>query len=659
MAQVAEYGSWKSPITSSMVTHGGVSFSDAMTQIDTAGQEFADIVYWLEARADENGRVVLCSRRLGAEKCESWTPKDFNVRSRAHEYGGGAFFVHGGTVYFCNFADNRLYAQKSPTSDPKPLTPADKGWRYADGQFIGKLERIVCVREDHSGIESGKTKEAVNAIVMIKPETQEQVILASGADFYTSPKVSPDGTTLTWMQWNHPNMPWDLTELWTAKLTSDGVVEGSKKQINIGDVSVIQPRWSPSGDLYYISDSSQWWNLYHMKSDGTHNAIAPQEKEIGGPHWIFGNTAYAFDPQGSGKIAMTYGGTLEIYDMNTQETKKIETGFKSHSGLSYSCDGYVYCIGGSPVQFHCVIRVNVSTGKTDIVKESRPMTVDEGYLSIAEPITFTTAENKTAYAFFYPPKNKDYKAPADTLPPLLVQIHGGPTAACQPDLNLKHQYYTSHGIAVLDVNYRGSTGHGTEYRNELRRNWGVHDIEDSCHGALHMANVAKRVDPNRLAISGGSAGGYTVLACLTFKDVFKAGVSRYGIGELEALAQDTHKFESRYLDSLLGKYPEEKHIYVDRSPINSVEKLTVPVAFFQGEDDKVVLPNQAEMMYNAVKSKGIPTAYVLFPGEGHGFRKAENIQAALDGELYFYSRVFGFQPAETPYKMEIDNLASA
>ncbi|XP_070579119.1 dipeptidyl peptidase family member 6-like [Ptychodera flava] len=576
--KVSEYGSWKSPITSALVTQGGVGLGyDSLVQIDDAGQEYADVAYWAESRFDEAGRVVICSKRLGAEQFEVWTPKGFNVRSRCHEYGGGSYFVHGSSVYFCNFADNRMYVQKSSDDEPTPLTPADCGWRYADGQISEKLNRILCVREDHSGIETGKTKEAVNTVIMIMPDTKEQKVLSQGV--------------------------------------------------------------------------SGWYNavLDTMESP-------KYEKEIGGPQWQFGPKSYVFDPQDSRKVAITYEGKIEIFDLTSKESTKLETGFTSHDHLCYSYDGYIYCRAGSPVKFKCIIRVNAKTGKTDILRESRSSDIDEGYLSVAEPITFPTADNDVAHAYFYPPKNKDFKAPEGSLPPLLVQIHGGPTAACSPDLNLNHQYFTSRGFALLDVNYRGSTGYGTKYRNKLRGNWGVHDIEDSCHGALYLANEAKKVDPKRLAISGGSAGGYTTLACLTFKDVFKAGVSHYGVGNLEALATDTHKFESRYLDTIIGKYPEEKHVYIDRSPVHFADKLNASVAFFQGEDDKVVLPNQAEEMFSLVKAKGLPTAYVLFPGEGHGFRKSENIQASMDGEFYFYSKVFSFEPAETPYEMDIINL---
>ncbi|XP_002736640.1 uncharacterized protein LOC100367529 [Saccoglossus kowalevskii] len=615
---VREYGTWKSPITSASVTEDGVGLSPAeITVSDPSDQRQADIIYWSETRF-ERGSAVICSRRLGEDGFTTWTPENMNVYSRVHEYGGGAFFVYAGVLYFSNFTDNRMYAQKSPKDTPTPLTPADCGWRYADGQFSGKLNRIVCVREDHSGIETGQTKEAVNTIVMINPETKEQIILASGFDFYSNPRVSPDGSKICWIQWNHPNMPWNDTQLWTAHMKPDGsgIIDGSEKQIDIGNVSVRSPSWSPSSELYYICDKTKWWNLYRIQKNGEHEVLFEQQREIGGPAWKFGTCSYKLDPQGSGHCITTYGGDLELCDLNTKKIlRKYNTGFTSHRNISYSYDGYIYCNAGSPTKFNCIIRVNVATGKTDIIRESRPINIDEGYLSIAQPISFPTADDKTAYAYFYPPNNKDFKAPEGSLPPLLVQIHGGPTSACSSDLGLHHQYFTSRGFAVLDVNFRGSTGYGTEYRNQLQENWGVYDVDDSCYGALYLAKTTKQVDINKLAISGGSAGGYTTLACLTFKDVFKAGVSHYGVADLEALAKETHKFESRYLDTMIGKYPEKKDVYIKRSPIHSVDSLSVPVAFFQGEDDKIVLPNQAEMMYNAVKAKGIPTSMVLFPGE--------------------------------------------
>ncbi|CAH1277717.1 APEH [Branchiostoma lanceolatum] len=652
MAACSPYGSWKSPISSALVAESGIRLSGV--QVDKSGKH-PDRVYWSELRPAEGGRIVVCSKDGDSQPTE-WTPEGFNARTLVHEYGGGATFVHSGVVYFSNFKDQRLYRQTSPDAAPEAITPADSGWRYADGEFCEKLNIITAVREDHGVVERAEAKEAVNTVVAIHPDTQEQFVLASGLDFYASPRVSPDGKKICWTQWNHPNMPWDSTEIWQADMKPDGKgVMEAHKVCGGDDVSVMYPRWSPSGELYYISDVTDWWNLYHVTPSGDHVAIAPQEKEIGNPHWQFGTTPYDFDAD-KGVIITSYGMELGVYDMGSGKYHtNVDTGFKTHVYLVMGGKGCAYCIASSPTQFPCVIRVNYATSKTDTVKSSKEVPVDTGYLSIPEEVTFPTAGGDKAHAYFYPPKNKDFTAPEGTLPPLLVRAHGGPTSSCSSTLNLNIQYFTSRGVGLLDVNYRGSTGYGTIYRNKLRQNWGIHDVDDCCHGALYLAGNGK-VDKKRLAIDGGSAGGYTTLASLAFRDTFHAGVSHYGVGDLEALAKDTHKFESRYLDTIVGPYPKTESTYKERSPMNHVDKLSCPIALFQGGEDKIVPPNQAEMMFEAVKNKGLPCAFVLFPDEQHGFRKAENIRKALDGEFYFLGRVFGYEPADKGGEIDIENM---
>ncbi|KAK3093720.1 hypothetical protein FSP39_019244 [Pinctada imbricata] len=656
----APYGSWKSPISSQMVSESSVAFQEIRLDGDRV---HTGTFYWSELRYEEGGRYVICSQKAGEDACKEWTPKDFNARTRVHEYGGGAFFVHGGHVYFSNFSDQRMYLQKTPDDAPEPITPNDCGWRYADGQYHATKGLIYCIREDHSLVEKKEAKEPKNTVVCINPNTQEQNVLAEGCDFYSGARVSPDGKKIAWIQWNHPNMPWDNTSLRVADLNEkgDGVVEGSEKEI-AGGCSLIQPSWTPYGELLYISDKTNWWNLYHLTTTGNHDNLLPRDAETGSPHWVFGHPNYAVDQGGSGKIVTVTKGELGVVNMLTREYHKIDTCYTSHSKLALSQDGHtLYCDAGSPTQFSCIVKINTENGEVTVIKKSKESSLDTGYFSIPTEISWDTSDGGKSYGYFYPPQNKDFNAPEGTLPPLLVKAHGGPTGQTMNVLNLKNQYFTSRGMAILDVNYRGSTGYGTEYRNMLKGKWGIYDMDDCCSGAESLANPKDgsepKVNKDMLCIDGGSAGGYTTLACLTFRKVFKAGASHYGIGDLGALARDTHKFESRYLDLLICPYEGDGiKVYEERSPINHVEKLNCAMALFQGDEDKAIPPNQAEEMYEAVKKKGHPTMYILFKGEQHGFRKAENIQKALDGEFYFFAKVFGYTPADTHISFEIENL---
>ena len=428
------------------------------------------------------------------------------------------------------------------------------------------------------------------------------------------------------------------------------MVPGTKKLVAGGDKeSVVYPSWSTDNRLTFISDRSNWWNLYQVNSSGQVMALFPKDSEFCGPHWEFGNTPYAFVP-GSDSILVNFAedgkGHLGLVDPKTSQLKTFETGFTAHSSLNVNSAGKAVFLGLDPTKPSSVVSLDTKTGAVEVIHRSRDIPVDEDYLSFPRSIEFPTTGGLTAHGYFYAPKNRNFAAPSSERPPLLVKVHGGPTAACSPAFNLAIQYWTSRGIAVLDVNYGGSTGYGRQYRERLAGQWGVVDVDDCCNGATYLADVTKEVDGNRLAIDGGSAGGFTTLAVLTFRSVFKAGCSNYGVCDLEALAQDTHKFESRYLDGLVGKYPEDKHIYLERSPIHHVDKLNCPIILFQGDEDAIVPPNQAEKMFEAVKEKGLPVAYVLFQGEQHGFRKSENIIANIEGEFYFFAKVFGYTPAD-------------
>ena len=634
----ASYGSWKSPITSDLIVSGTIGLGGVRLDGD---------VYWTELRPTEAGRNVIV-RRSADGKTTDMTPKPFNVRTRVHEYGGGAHLIHRDTIYFSNFADQRLYRQAGD-SEPVAITP-DAALRYADGVVDVQRQRLICVREDHTG-----AGEAINTIASIGLDgSTDQQVLVSGSDFYSSPRLSPNGTQLAWLSWNHPNMPWDGTELWVAAITTEGTVKDVQLIAGGVNESVLEPQWSPDGVLYFVSDRSGWWNLYRWQ--GSIEPLCPMEAEFGSPHWVFGISNYAFES--AQRLICTYSqeGLSYLASLNTQ-TKQLallETPYTEIGGI-HVAPGRVLFNAGSATEPGAIVQLDLATQQIEVLQRSSTLTIAPEYLSIPQPIAFPTENGLTAYGFFYAPKNQDYIAPSDERPPLLVKSHGGPTGSTSTVFNLKIQYWTSRGFAVLDVNYGGSTGYGRAYRERLKGQWGIVDVDDCANGATYLAESGA-VDGDRLVIDGGSAGGYTTLAALTFRKVFKAGASFYGVSDLAALAQDTHKFESRYLDGLIGPYPEAEALYQERSPIYATDRLSCPVIFFQGDEDKIVPPNQAEMMVNALRAKKLPVAYVLFSGEQHGFRKAENIKRTLDGEFYFYSRVFGFAMADEVEPVAIDNL---
>jgi dipeptidyl aminopeptidase/acylaminoacyl peptidase len=647
-AQIAPYGSWKSPITADLIVAGTIGLG----QIVLDGEN----VYWSEGRPAEGGRSVIV-RRTPDSKTTDVTPSPFNVRTRVHEYGGGAFAIKDGTVYFSNFADQRLYKQ-TPSGEPQPLTPV-ADLRYADAVVDLQRERIICVQEDHTKGD----REPANSLVSISLNNDEDIqVLASGCDFYASPRLSPDRSQLAWISWNHPNMPWDSTQLWVAPINPDGSLGEAECVAGGADKSIFQPEWSPDGVLYFVSDRSGWWNLYRwlppMPEGGLGGVepLCPMDAEFGLPQWVFGMSTYGFES--ANRIICTYtkkgSWQLASLDLQTKQLEVIETPYTDISSLQVASGRAVF-IAGSATEPTAIVQMDLATQQIEVLRRSSQLKIEPGYLSTPQEIPFPTENGLIAYAFFYPPQNQDYTPPKGEKPPLLVKSHGGPTASVSSTFNLKIQYWTSRGFGFLDVNYGGSTGYGREYRQRLNQQWGIVDVDDCANAAKYLAEQGL-VDSERLAIAGGSAGGYTTLCALTFRDVFKAGASHYGVSDLEALATDTHKFESRYLDGLIGPYPERKDLYEARSPIHFTDQLSCPAIFFQGLEDKIVPPNQAEMMVAALKAKGLPVAYVAFEGEQHGFRRAENIKRALDGEFYFYSRVFGFEPAETIEPVAIENL---
>lgn len=636
----APYGSWKSPITSELI----VAETIAIGAIVLEGEN----VFWQELRPKEGGRQVIVRRTPDGQTADV-LPAPFNARTRVHEYGGRAYVVDGRTVYFSNFADQRLYRIDSGAA-PQPITP-EGDWRYADGVIDRARGRMICVREDHTAGD----REAVNAIVGLDLEGKSEArVLVSGNDFYSNPRLSPDGSRLCWLTWNHPNMPWDGTELWAAEVMPDGSLERAERVAGGTDESIFQPEWSPDDTLYFVSDRSGWWNLHRHRDGG--EAVVEMEAEFGVPQWVFGMSTYGFESAERIVCAYAQRGLWHLAGLDTRQRslEPIRTPYTDLRGLRVG-PGRVVFNAGSPTEPDSIVCLDLASERIEILRRSTELRVDPGYLSVPKPIEFPTEGGLSAHAFFYPPHNRGFTAPPGQRPPLLVMSHGGPTGATEAILDLKIQYWTSRGIAVLDVNYGGSTGYGRAYRERLDGRWGIVDVDDCVNGARYLAERGE-VDGNRLAITGGSAGGYTTLSALTFRDVFKAGASHFGVSDLEALAKDTHKFESRYLDRLVGPYPGRRDLYVERSPIHHTDRLSLPLILLQGLDDRVVPPEQSRQMFEAVRAKGLPVAYLPFEGEQHGFRKAENIKRALDAELYFYSRVFGFELADPVAPVHIENL---
>jgi dipeptidyl aminopeptidase/acylaminoacyl peptidase len=643
--QVIPYGSWESPITSDLIVSSSIRLSGGILD----GKD----IYWLEGRPSEGGRYVLVHRAPDGTRTDL-TPPPFNVRTRVHEYGGGSVTIDGGKVIIANYRDQRLYI-RTPGGNWKPITP-EASLRYADGIIDHPRNRMICVREDHTDAVITAHGEPVNTLASVPLDGQSpQQILAEGYDFYASPRLSPDGNRLAWLSWNHPNMPWDSTELWIADVGEDGLLKDPHWVAGDESESIFQPEWSPDGVLTFISDRNGWWNLYRWT--GTRAVCCYEMKaEFGQPQWVFGLSTYAY--RNSDEIVCTYSQEgidhLVCLNIKTGELHPIVTPYTDVGSVTANGDWALFR-GGAPARPGALIRIDLTNGSHEVLQKSVNLEVEPGYLSAPEPIEFPTDRGRTAYGLFYAPKNQDMQVPSDEKPPLLVISHGGPTGASSSALSLRTQYWTSRGFAVLDVNYGGSVGYGRAYRNRLAGQWGIVDVQDCINGARYLVDQ-DRVDGSRLAIRGGSAGGYTTLSALTFRDFFHAGASYYGVSDLEALARDTHKFESRYLDGLIGPYPDAKEIYEARSPIHHVDALNCPVIFFQGLEDEVVPPRQAETMVEALDEKGIPVAYLPFEGEQHGFRRAENIKRALDAEIYFYSRIFGFELAERIEPVEIKNL---
>lgn len=643
-AKQLAYGCWLSPISTSLITKDSVSIDEIQLCNNTT--------YWIEKRPLEQGRCVIVQYDSGA--VTDCLPDGFSSRSRVHEYGGASYIVTIDGIYFINDADQQIYhIQKTDIGKgikPQKIT-RHKHCRFSDMVNAEQNKQLICICEDHT--DSGN--EPVNTIVAINTHDGDKTVLTSGYSFYSNPIICEKKQQLAWICWNHPNMPWDGTELWVAGL-SVNKIDHSQKIAGGDNVSICQPRWSPSGILTFVSDESGWWNIYQHRDEKSH-CLYPMQAEFGTPQWVFGQSSYQFASEHIIHCIVTENSIdfLGILNLSDKTLSRIDTPLTTLSSLQTSGTS-TWLIGSSSTCPPQVTRLANIKGKNQTVKSiksSYTVDVDSGYLSTGENIQFTTRHDDVAFAIYYAPRNQDFTSSG--LPPLIVLSHGGPTACTSNAFDIRKQYWTSRGFAIIDVNYSGSTGFGRDYRERLTNNWGIRDAEDCCDAALYAVqnNLA---DPEQLIIKGGSAGGYTVLCALTFHNVFSAGASYYGIGELASLARDTHKFESRYLDKLVGTYPENKQTYLDRSPIHHVDQLNCPVIFFQGEDDHVVPKQQAEKMVAAIESKGIPVAYLLFKGESHGFRKSKTIEDTLNAEYLFYSKIFNFDITEPLRPITIKNL---
>ena len=632
---MATYGSWPTPITSELVVRaaarvGGVSLH-------------GDTVIWSELRPEEGGRTQLV-QRIGDGPPVDLLPDGANARTAVHEYGGGAWWVVGDTVWFADWADQRLYTVTGSRT-PVPVTPepdVPRGDRWADGCVTADGRWALVVREHHPV--GGGPAEVVNELVVFDAtgELAPRAVV-TGPDFVSDPRLSSDGTRLCWVQWSHPDMPWDGTELCVADVqhTESGPTIGAPRVVagrpdaapggtGAGE-SVSAPQWAEDGSLWFVSDRSDWWNLYRWEPAADRiDPMVLMDAEIGVPQWVFGQSRYAFLSGGRTVFASSRDGFDQL-------SIRLADGWVVDLALDYSSFGSIQAegdrvvlVGASATAEPTVVSLDVDAAgavtATQVLRAPRALGVDAGWFSVPEPISFPSSGGRTAHALFYPPTNPDATAESGELPPLLVLIHGGPTSAARPTLQLETQYWTSRGFAVVDVNYGGSTGYGRNYRNQLRSRWGIVDLDD-CEAAAR-------------------------------RDTFAAGASHYGVADLEALATETHKFESRYLDGLIGPYPARRDLYLERSPIHHVDGFDRPLIVLQGLEDEIVPPNQAEMIVDALRGKGVPVAYVAFAGEQHGFRQAANIRRALDSELSFYAQVFGFDlpPEELIEPVPVENL---
>ena len=647
------YATWSSPITAELVARAGTVLSMPWLE--------GGVAWWLEGRPAEDGRVVLMRAGRGEEPVDV-TPAGFNVRTAVHEYGGGAYCIHRGSVFFSSFDDQRLYRQE-PGADPTPFTPAvpEKRHRYADGRITPDGEVWIGVREQHA--KSGRSQDVVNELVAVPTDgSGEPRVVVAGRDFYSSPRISPDGRRLAFLAWNLPWMPWDGCELFVGELAPDGsVTEIQHVAGRDGEESIWQPEWGLDADLVFASDRRGWWNLERVRN-GERSVLHEAEAEFGYPAWVFGGSSHAF--LGDGRIACLYdqGGRTHfaLLDPASGRLEPLDVPYDALRSTPYlTAEGStVLLVAGSATMPNQVARLDVETGELEVRRRSAQIPVDVAFFSTPEAIEFPTDGGHTAHALFYAPQNPEVGAPEEERPPLIVMSHGGPTGNATALFDLEIQFWTTRGFAVVDVNYGGSTGYGRAYRERLNGQWGVVDLRD-CVNAAHFLAERGDADQDRFLITGGSAGGYTTICALTFTDDFAAGTTYFGIADLDQFAGgDTHKFELQYEHTLVGPLPEAAHVYRERSPIHFVDRISTPMLVLQGAEDKIVPPSQAELIVAALRERGVPHAYLLFEGEGHGFRKAENMVRSLEAELSFYLQILGLEPGDPLPRLEIEQLVA-
>ncbi|KAI8877413.1 alpha/beta-hydrolase [Backusella circina FSU 941] len=651
------YGNWDSPITAE-------SLSEGATGGDITVDEATQSVYWVEVVTSEGGRGQIFSKRLGdSAKPVGLLPLEYNCRTRVHEYGGGSFQIKDGLLIFSNNADCRLYMVDlvNAPSTIVPLTHDNPFYRYADIEFDEAKRFIVCVREEH--FENEEPKDVINTLVVIDLDTKEQQVIAQGDDFYSSPRLYRD--QLTFVSWVHPNMPWDFTRLhhgkfeWKeGKFVADNIEWVVGKEI---EESIVQPVFVNDTTIYFASDRSGFWNLYRFNPQTKQTELLFEkslDQEFAGPAWRFNDSSFVPLRNDVTKLVCVYNKRLSLFDTTTKSFQELPIDYTHFSQLRTYGDNKLVLQVCSTTDISRIVDYDVTQQAItqELQVSSTGPVLDPSYISIGQELEFPTTNDKTAFCYYYPPKNPNYTQ-TDGLPPLRLLSHGGPTSNSDNAYSRRIQYWTTRGFAVADVNYGGSTGYGREFRNRLQLQWGIVDVDDCCNAALHLVKEGL-VDGNKLAIEGGSAGGFTTLASVAFRNVFKAGCCLYGISDITLLAKETHKFESRYPDRLVGEYPKDKAVYEERSPLFSADHIQCPVIFFQGEEDRVVPASQSEIMVKTLKEKGIPVAYVLYPGEQHGFRRAENIKRTMELEQWFYGQIFGF-PVEGVEGVEIFNFPAS
>lgn len=627
--RLAPHGTWTSPISSRLVS--GQSIRLGSPQIDRGS------LYWLESRPTEGGRTSLVRRNLSGGAVAELTPPPWSVRSRVHEYGGGAFAVRNGIVCCSHAADNRLY-RFIPGCDPHPLT-AKGPWRYADLAIYTRHRQVLAVVEDRSS-SCDEPDNWIGAIDLDDVDRAPRQLL-TGSDFYSNPRLSPDGKRLCWLQWAHPNMPWDGTELWVGERRKNGTIGDPALVAGGSRESIFQPQWSPEGDLHFVSDRTGFWNLYRW--DGRCRPLLERRADFGLPQWVFGMSTYGF--LGDGRIVAAYceSGRWQLGIVTADGLlEPVETPYSQIEGLTV--DGLrVAFRGASPGASPALVHLDLAKGGVEVVKRSVPLQAGLGrFYSVPVPISFPSAEGREVHGFLYRPRNPDFRPPAGERPPLIIRFHGGPTAAATDALSLTVQFWTTRGFAVLDLNYSGSTGYGRRYRERLCGQWGVAEVEDAVSAARHCVSAGyARLDA--ILVKGSSAGGFSALCCLAFRDTFAAGTSYFGLCDLTDLTEGTHKFESRYHETLVGEWPAKASVYRERSPLRAVEKITAPVLFFHGAADTVVPVSQTEEMVSALRARGGDVEYERFENEAHGFRDEATIRRTLDCELAFYLRVLGIE----------------